>query len=300
MSFKSNKPITKKHKEKKVKEVSPTWGPNTLNNYDDGDIAWLKSLEVSVLTCSKEVCPDTGTPHLQFSVTFKRAYRLAGLRKLHGRVSWRIQDCPQDNNYCRKRDSELIINIDNRKKKGQRTDLETAREIVSTTHSMRAVCQAVFNYQAYRTAEIWLKYCEPQRPRFRPDVFWLHGASNTGKSHYPYLHHEDDEIFIPKNYKWWEGYDGHKVVLIQEFRQDYCTFHQLLELLDRYPFRLEHKGGSRQVQFTTLYITSCYHWRDVYDTPEDLYQLERRISKTIHFKALISPKTGESEEITQV
>lgn len=261
-----------------------TWGPCTLNNYTEDDITWLKSLEVNKMTCSKEV-GEEGTPHLQFHVTFKRAYRFAGLKKLHNQVSWRIQDCPQDNNYSRKRDGELIIDVDNTKKKGARTDLQQTKEIVQSTNSMRAVCEGQFNYQCMRTAELYLKYCEQPRPIGPIKIYWLWGESGAGKSRYPYDHHE--EVFKPINYKWWEGYDGHKVVLIDEFRKDFCTFHDLLApLTDIYPFRVETKGGSRQVQFDTLYFTSCFHWRDVYDTREDLYQLERRITDTIHFTKL--------------
>lgn len=96
--------------------TAKTFGPCTLNNYNDGDIEWLKRLECNVMTCSKEV-GETGTPHLQFSITFKRSYSLAALKKLHNGVHWEIQECKQDNNYCRKRDAELIIDRDERKKK---------------------------------------------------------------------------------------------------------------------------------------------------------------------------------------
>ena len=36
------------------------------------------------------------------------------------------------------------------------------------------------------------------------------------------------------NYKFWEGYDGHDNVIIDDIRGDFCKFHQLLKLLDRY------------------------------------------------------------------
>jgi hypothetical protein len=64
-------------------KTAKTFGPCTLNNYDEGDIEWLKKLECNVMTCSKEI-GDNGTPHLQFSVTFKRSYSLAALKNLPG------------------------------------------------------------------------------------------------------------------------------------------------------------------------------------------------------------------------
>ena len=115
------------------------------------------------MTCSKEV-GESGTPHLQFSVTFKRSYSLAALKKkLHERVHWEFQECAQDNNYCRKRDSELVIDRDERKK-GARTDIEEIKTVVKDTLSMKSVVEAATSVQSVRMAELWLKYNEPKRP----------------------------------------------------------------------------------------------------------------------------------------
>lgn len=267
------------------KEKTETWksfGPNTLNNYDEGDIEWMERLECTVLTCSKEVS-ETGTPHLQFSVTFRRSYSMAAVRKLHPRVHWETQKCCQDNNYCRKRDSELIIDRDERKR-GKRSDIELIRGVVQETYSMReVVCQAT-STQSVRMAELWLKYNEPKRPvEPAPAVHVRWGRTGVGKTRMVWDTFPVEEVYTPTSYKWWEGYDGHKVVLIDEFRADWCTFGQLLRLLDRYPYTVEVKGGSRQIQATTWYITSCRHPREWYDptkfdATERVEQLLRRIT----------------------
>lgn len=263
--------------------VAKTFGPCTLNNYDEGDIEWLKQLECNVMTCSKEV-GENGTPHLQFSVTFKRAYSLAGLKKLHPRVHWEIQKCQQDNNYCRKRDSELVIDRDERKKKGARTDIAEIKEVVKDSLSMREVVTVATSVQSVRMAELWLKYNEPKRPlNVDIEVHWRYGKTGLGKTRPIWDKHGVNEVYTPTSYKWWEGYDGHKVVLIDELRGDWCTFGQLLRLLDRYPYTVETKGGSRQIQATTWYITSCRHPRDLYsahtfDAEERVDQLLRRLT----------------------
>ena len=38
-----------------------------------------------------------------------------------------------------------------------------------------------------------------------------------------------------RNLQWFDGYMGQKVVCFDDFRKDFCTFHELLRLLDRYP-----------------------------------------------------------------
>lgn len=261
-----------------------TFGPCTLNNYTEEDIEWLKRLECNVMVCSKEICPETGTPHLQFGVTFKRSYGTEALRKLHPRIHWETTYCAQDMNYCRKRDSELIIDRDERKKKGARTDIAEAKILVRSTHSMSAVVENTTSMQAVRMCEVWLKYNEPKRPiDCAPQVHYRWGKSGTGKTKFVWDRHHIDEIYTPTTYKWWEGYDAHKIVLLDELRSNWCTFGQLLRLLDRYPYTVETKGGSRQIQATTWYITSSKPPHELYDphhfdAEERVDQLLRRIT----------------------
>lgn len=279
--------------------VAKTFGPCTLNNYNEGDIEWLKQLECNVMTCSKEI-GEEGTPHLQFSVTFKRAYSLAGLKKLHPRVHWEFQQCKQDNNYCRKRDSELIIDRDERKKKGARTDIQEIKEVVKDTLSMAEVVNCATSVQSVRMAELWLKYNEPKRPiNPKIEIHWRYGPAGVGKTRAIWEKH-GLSVFTPTTYKWWEGYDGHKIVLIDEFRANWCSFGDLLKLLDIYPYTVETKGGSRQIQATCWYITSCKHPAQVYnpeafDAFEKVNQLLRRLTTITHVGVDSDPLSGFSK-----
>ncbi len=282
-------------------KTAKTFGPCTLNNYDEGDIKWLQNLECNVLTCSKEV-GETGTEHLQFSVTFKRTYSMAALKKLHPRVHWEFQECTQDNNYCRKRDSELVIDRDERKKKGSRTDIADIKQIVRDTLSMAAVVEAATSVQAVQMASYWLKYNEPKRP-IDPtgiEIHWRYGSSGEGKTRWVWEKH-GLSVFTPTTYKWWEGYDGHKIVLIDEFRANWCTFGELLKLTDIYPYTVETKYGSRQIQATTFYITSCKHPALVYNTDtfdgqEKVDQFLRRLTSVTHIGVAPDPLRVHSEE----
>lgn len=270
-------------------KTARSFGPCTLNNYTTADVEWLKTLEVTKLTASEET-GDKGTPHLQFSVTFRRPYSLTALKKLHNKVHWEFQQHTQDNNYCRKREGNLIIDKDERKQ-GQRTDIQRAKAICAETCSMREVVQSAESIQAVKMAELWLKYNEPKRP-IDPDlikVYWRWGKTGCHKTRYVWQTHGIDEVYVPTSYKWWEGYDGQKVVLIDDLRANWCTFGQLIKLLDIYPFTVETKGGSRQIQATTWYITSSYPPEKLYhaghfDEDERVDQLLRRLTEVTEVK----------------
>jgi hypothetical protein len=78
--------------------------------------------------------------------------------------------------------------------------------------------------------------------------------------------------------KWWDKYDNHNSVLIDDFRESRMKFTNLLNLLDRYEYRCEIKGGFRQLRSKNIIITSDRHPEDIYrKTNENINQLLRRI-----------------------
>jgi len=78
----------------------------TINNYTQEDVDWVLRLEGNVI-CYKEV-GESGTPHLQGQVVFKRNYRFPQLKKLHPRAHWVKSVCALDRNYYRKLGSILV------------------------------------------------------------------------------------------------------------------------------------------------------------------------------------------------
>jgi len=52
----------------------------TANNYTDKDVQQFKDLECNYIVFGYEIA-ESGTPHLQGSVTFATAKRLTGLKK---------------------------------------------------------------------------------------------------------------------------------------------------------------------------------------------------------------------------
>jgi len=84
-------------------------------------------------------------------------------------------------------------------------------------------------------------------------VFW--GRSATGKSRRAWDEAGFTAYSKDPRTKWWDGYCDHECVVIDEFRGTIDISH-LLRWLDRYPVRVECKGGTLPLSATRFWITS--------------------------------------------
>lgn len=168
-------------------------------------------------------------------------------------------------------------------KQGKRTDLENIKEVLRDTNKMREVVLQATSYQSVRMAETILKYHEKQR-NWKTIVRWFYGATGTGKSKRAYELLGEDVYPCASKGKWFEGYDAHDKVVIDDIRDDFMSFNEFIKLIDRYPYRVECKGGSRQFLAREIIITSPYHPKFIWQhTGEDMKQLLRRIDELRDF-----------------
>jgi len=239
------------------------------------------TFDYSVLRCKyiivgDEKAPTTGTPHHQGYITWTSPMTWKNaLKKLPPGCSLFVANGTQQHNiiYCSK--EKILHERGQRPQQGKRNDIVEVKQVIAQGGGMRAVIDVTNSYQAYRAAEMILKYCERKRD-FKPIVKWYWGPTGTGKTRRAMEECKDPWI-SGKTLQWWQGYDAHEHVIIDDFRGDYCTFHELLRILDRIPYTVEYKGGSRQLLAKLIIITCPKHPEQVYDTREDIQQLIRRI-----------------------
>lgn len=270
---------------------SRSWCLTYFPNNEEQDHKWFRYLAtkkgIRYFVVGYETCPSTKKKHFQGYIsfkngkTFKACKRWFELDRIH--IEPAVAGDFSNKKYCEKENK--LFEIGEPMKQGKRTDIETALDIIEETGSVSEVLKVVKNYQAVRHTELYLKYNEKEEVRPNLQVINIWGESGTGKTRYVY--ENESRIFRPINYKWWEGYDGHEVVLLDDIRKDFCKFHELLNLLDIYPIRVECKGGSRQLRALKIYITTPIPLVDMYETREDLFQLERRITHTYHITDLL-------------
>jgi hypothetical protein len=131
-------------------------------------------------------------------------------------------------------------------------------------------------------------------------IYWCWGATGTGKSRWAFRTYPGAYWKPPTN-KWWDGYDpgipGHDVVIVDDYRRDFCTIAELLRLFDCYPLQVENKGGSLQARPKIFIITAPYPpalmWRG--RTAEALHQLVRRIEHVVYFDGTQEAGNSDAE-----
>lgn len=259
------------------------------------------SLGSSYLIYGIEVCPDSARPHHQGYCEFHTNRKLARLKKFDTSIHWerRQGNQAQAIDYCQKEGTFIESGEKKAVAQGKRNDLTEVRELIKEGKGMKDVVEVANSYQAIKMAEIYLKYNEKKRD-YPPVVKWFFGPTGTGKTRKAVEEAGSDYYMSSRNLKWWEGYDAHEDVIIDDFRKDFCTFHELLRILDRYPYRLEVKGGSRQLLAKRIWITSCFHPRDVYDTREDIEQLIRRINFISDLRSEIEVQGNTNLDVSEI
>lgn len=249
----------------------------TLNNYDDADEVRLKALPDWVEYCiyGHEKAPTTGTLHLQGYLELYNPCAMARIKTYVGKTA-HLEPCKgtQEENikYCSKGENIVTVGTLRVKKQGARSDIASVRKMVLEGASMVDIIMTATSYQSIRTAEKLKQYIEPRR-NWNPKIIWIHGPPGFGKSHMAF-EMAPDAYAAGDTGKWWQGYDGHEAVIIDNFTDQWAPLQFMLRLLDKYPFTVECKGGSRSFIARTIIITSVH-------PPQNCYRGEREFQRRI-------------------
>jgi hypothetical protein len=97
--------------------------------------------------------------------------------------------------------------------------------------------------------------------------------------------------------KWWDGYDGHQVVLIEDFDKNHAVLcHHLKIWADRYSFPVEIKGMVGKIRPRKIIVTSNYHPREIWTDAADIGPILRRFKITEFSEPFdptnVEPSTG--------
>lgn len=254
----------------------------TLNNPDpdgsDSPARWEDNDRVRYCFWQSEVGDGTdgvpsGTPHYQGHLVLHTKARRSWLKRHLCRKSHfepRKGTLDQAEEYCSKEETRVdpiggpqlgagCFGTRPRSGRGGRSDLDCVRQDLDEGASMREISERYFG--TFLRYERGLRSYRLLRQRQRDWITYTHvlwGPPGCGKTRAVTELAGPDAYWLPKpnsNRAFWDGYDGHDTVVIDEF-YGWLPRDFMQRLCDRYPLNVETKGGTVAFVAKQIFITS--------------------------------------------
>lgn len=232
----------------------------------------------------EEICPKTKRKHLQGWIQFTTKRTLGGVKRICRSKEIHLEACWGDefsnDKYCKK--DNKFTQLGKFLSQGARTDLEMIRKLIADDTPIKQIADDYFdtwcrNYKAfkeYREMVLQEKY-----KNFRNvTVEVIQGKTGQGKTRAAM--EEATYKINADDLQWWDGYNGQRCILIDEYSGQ-VPITKMLNLLDGYQLRLPIKGGHTYAYWNKVYITTNKDWDDWHPNAFDEHRnaLKRRITK---------------------
>jgi len=266
----------------------------TLNNYREHEVERFneKLADKKVVRYAVygfEICPKTGTPHLQGCMEMVHPKSLACMKREYAhRAHWEIREKPLQvaADYCKK-DGDFREFGELPQGQGHRTDLDDMAKEIANGKLVSEIAEDIDRggpmlYHQYGRTMNFLEDLR-LRKQFRTKMtkgIWIWGPTGVGKSH-KYLHDFNPvtHYHYPDDNGWWDGYVQQETVIISDFRGE-IPYGQMLKLIDKWPYAVRRRNREPMPFMSSLVVISSslppekvYRKRDAED---DLKQLLRR------------------------
>lgn len=270
----------------------------TINNYTDECCEYLANKladdsSIGYCVIGKEICPRTGTPHLQGYIRFTtvKGKRMQTVQKALGyywsqsRVGhgcWANLAPAKKGDLANKRYCEKEClegwrvelgepQKPQREGQGARNDYNDAFDIIeASTFSGEGEIELARKIPEHylKHGKMVIRLRNVMQMKENPNgetrkkghnIIWIFGRTGKGKSHFVEKELADKNFYMKGPGPWWDFYDMQEYLWIDDFRKDYFKFHYFLKLLDRYRMMAQYKGGYTRLRFHTTYITCPVH-----------------------------------------
>lgn len=196
----------------------------------------------------KELCPDTGRQHYQGFIIFTRTHRIPGAKRVIRagdgvHLEPRRGTRQQADEYARK-DGDV--------KSYGKLEAFTQNELFKQPINYLIKEHPAFYCRYYKGLTMLKSF---DVPKWRDvEVFIIWGEPGVGKTRQ--VMEMDDVYKIDSPYKWWDGYNGESILLIDDYTEGMIERGMLLNICDGYKLRLETKGSHTWALWSKVYITS--------------------------------------------
>lgn len=219
----------------------------------------------------------SGTPHLQGYVCFNNRMRLNALKALAPTWHWeQARGTPQQaSDYCKKEGDFYehgVLPQTGGQANAERWEEAWGKAKAGDIEGIPADLRTRY-FNTYKR----IKQDDELVDLANLEHEWITGPSGCGKSRL--ARQENPGAFDKMCNKWWDGYDGEAVVILDDFdkRHDVLV-HYLKRWADHYPFRGEFKGGSKMMRPRKVVVTSNWSPEEIWTNENDLEPILRRFT----------------------
>jgi hypothetical protein len=279
----------------------------TLNNFTPSEVLTLRragrnSELVHYLVFGREV-GDSGTRHLQGYIEFRIRKSLPFLKRtISQRAHWETRKGKgsEASLYCRKDGDYEEFGESPGCTMGKRTDLDKIRERIKDGATSQEIADSYFSqWCIYRKAFAeYRSLCNPPRDRLGLRVYVLWGEPGTGKTRFVHYVTQSAGVGLwtscTPDLKWFDGYRGEPVVLLDDYRGE-GSGSFLLRVLDIYALQVPVKGGFVAWIPTTIFMTSNMNPREWH--PEVWDALKRRTHDRIQFLGALRFPSSDLDDL---
>ena len=270
---------------------------NEWENMDlDGNIRYM--------VYQKEVAPKTGREHLQGYVEFHKAKRISQVQDALGvpglYLDRRKGTRDEARGYCMKKDTRVPgttpteLGTWRKSKQGKRSDLDAVVKSIEAGATEREIAlefPRIYMRMSRGLKALISKRQERDLNKYFPItkvVLW--GEAGSGKTRHVMDKHGAENVYVAQitesGQLWFDGYQGEKVLLLNEFYGQLRTSY-MQNLLDNYRIKLNVKGGYAISNWDHVYVTSNCHPRQWYSDWQSVpLEVEksfiRRLNKIVH------------------
>lgn len=274
----------------------------TINNYpadiEEHHKAFWDSGKAKYIVSSYEEGVE-GTPHIQGYAEVEPQLKWGQLKAhplfARAHIEPRRGTAQQASDYCEKVNDPTYVGPCFKagviSRQGRRTELDDVAEAVHQGKTVKEIIEEFpreyikfhKGIEAARRALV-----APRDPETPIEVVVYYGPTGLGKTRKAYQDNPGAHIQGPGMDQWWDGYDGQDTVILDEYRGQF-PFGKLLSLLDRYPTKVQVKGGTAQMTATRFILTMPEHPKNLYPNlaaevrDGKMSQLKRRINKIYKF-----------------
>jgi len=251
----------------------------------------LQACECRYIIFGRELCPKTSRKHLQGFVYFdnviarKTVQERLGVGKCHCKPMYSTPDACIA--YSKKEGD--YVELGDRPAQGKKCDKEEIKTMaMAGTPIRRVLDDTQATMHSIRTIELMYRYYEAKRD-WEMNIYWYWGTPKAGKSrrvreHAVSTYGEGCYYEATHTAQWFDGYDGHSVIIVDDFRESWIPWPALLQFTDRYGFRVPYKGGFRQLLAKAIYFTCVHPPQDAFPSlsyGEPITQFLRRLTHVV-------------------